>query len=295
MPRARLAIVTAISAFGSDRDTAPLCAALAALGIACDHVAWDDPTVSWARFDAAVLRSPWNYTLQRPAFIAWAQRVDRLTRLINPAHVLAWNTDKRYLAELLASGLAVVESRFVAPDEAIDAFPDWDEFVVKPTVGAGSSGAARFTRGQHAHALAHARSLQADGAHLLLQPYLADVDHEGETALVYFAGQFSHAVRKSALLGADGSRRCSQSAPEVIAACTVDAAQRELGDAILARAGQLLALQGPLAYARVDLLPSRAGPRLLELELTEPSVFLDASPGAAERMAIAIDAQMRGG
>lgn len=295
MPRTRLAIVTAIGAFGSDRDTVPLCEALAAIGLACDHVAWDDPTVSWARFDGAVLRSPWNYTLQRPAFIAWAQRVARATRLVNPAHVVAWNTDKRYLAELLASGLAVVESQFVAPDEAIDGFPDWDEFVVKPTVGAGSSGAARFSRGQQAQALAHARQLQSQGAHVLVQPYLADVDHAGETALVYFDGQFSHAVRKSALLDADGSRRCSQSAPEVITACTADAAQRELGDATLARAAQLLGLSHPPAYARVDLLPSPDGPRLLELELTEPSVFLEHGDGAAARMAAAIDVQLRRG
>lgn len=295
MPRLCLAIVTAIGALGSDRDTPPLCEALGAIGITCDHVAWDDPTVSWGRFDGAVLRSPWNYTRQRPAFIAWAQRVARATRLVNPAHVVAWNTDKRYLAELLASGLAVVESRFIAPDEAIDAFPDWDEFVVKPTVGAGSSGAARFARGHHAQALAHARDLQSQGAHLLVQPYLADVDHAGETALVYFDGEFSHAVRKSALLGADGSSRCSQSTPEVITACTADAAQRALGDATLACATRLLGLSQPLAYARVDLLPSPGGPRLLELELTEPSVFLDQGEGAAARMAAAIDVQLRAG
>lgn len=294
MPRARVAIVTATSAFGNDRDTAPLCEALAAIGIATDHVAWDDPTVSWGRFDAAVLRSPWNYSSQRPAFVTWARRAARATRLINPAHVVAWNTDKRYLAELLACGLAVVESHFIAPEEAPDALPDWDEIVVKPTVGAGSSGAGRFTRDQREQALAHARQLQSNGAHLLVQPYLADVEREGETALVYFDGCFSHAVRKAALLDADGSRRCSQSSPDVITPCRADAAQRQLGDAILDQACRLLALQRPLAYARVDLLPSPAGPVLLELELTEPSVFLDAGEGAAERMATAIEAHMRG-
>jgi glutathione synthase/RimK-type ligase-like ATP-grasp enzyme len=295
MTHTRIAIVTAISAFGSDRDTRPLCDALAAIGIACDHVAWDDPTVSWGRFDAAVLRSPWNYSEQRPAFIAWAQRVARATRLVNPAQVVTWNTDKRYLAELLASGLPVVASRFIAPDEAIDTLPDWDEFVIKPTVGAGSSGAARFTRVQREQALAHAGELQSQGAHLLLQPYLDGVERDGETALVYFNGRFSHAVRKAALLSADGSRRCSQSAPEVITACAADAAQCRLAEAVLGQAGQLLALQRPLAYARVDLLPSPAGPQLLELELTEPSVFLCASPGAAERMADAIATHLRGG
>lgn len=295
MSRMRIAIVTAISAFGSDRDTGPLCEALAAIGIATDHVAWDDPTVSWGRFDAALLRSPWNYSEQRPAFIGWAQRVARATRLLNPAHVVAWNTDKRYLAELGASGLAVVESHFIAPEQVIDALPDWDEFVVKPSVGAGSKGAARFRRSDHEAALVHARQLQAQGAHVLVQPYLADVDHVGETALVYFDGRFSHAVRKAALLGDDGSRRCSQSAPGVITTCEADAGQRGLAEAVLREAGQLLALQRPLAYARVDLLPSPSGPQLLELELTEPSVFLGSGDGAAARFAEAIDAHLQAG
>lgn len=293
MPRPRVAIVTAISAFGADRDTAPLCDALASIGISGEHVAWDDPTVSWARFDAAVLRSPWDYTQRRPAFIDWARRAARATPVINPAHAIAWNTDKRYLAELAGSGVAVVESRFVPPGQPLASLPDWPEFVIKPTVAAGSSGAARFTSGQHASALAHAHALQAEGAHLMLQPYLADVDAVGETALVYFDGVFSHAVRKAALLGADGSRRCSQSHPDVIQPCQADADQRVLAEAVLAEAGRLLDLPRPLAYARIDLLPSPDGPQLLELELTEPSVFLELGEGAAGRMAAAIQARLR--
>lgn len=294
MPEARIAIVTAVSALGADADTPPLRHALAEIGIASEHVAWDDPTVSWGRFDAAVLRSPWDYTGRRPAFLAWTQSAAAATRLINPAHAIAWNTDKRYLAELGASGVAVVESRFVAPDEPLGAMPDWTDFVIKPTVGAGSSGAARFTRDQAPRALAHAKQLQDGGAHLMLQPYLADVDSHGETALVYFDGRFSHAVGKAALLGADGSRRCSQSHPDVIRATQAQPAQRALAEAALETTAGLLGLQAPLAYARVDLLPSPDGPRLLELELTEPSVFLDLGDGAAGRMARAIQAQLRG-
>ncbi|MGK0360361.1 MAG: hypothetical protein ACI9U2_002674 [Bradymonadia bacterium] len=43
-----------------------------------------------------------------------------------------------------------------------------------------------------------------------------------------------------------------------------------------------------LPYARVDLIPSLEGPILLELELTEPSVFLGYSAGAADRFAAAL-------
>jgi hypothetical protein len=44
---------------------------------------------------------------------------------------------------------------------------------------------------------------------------------------------------------------------------------------------------GPLLYARVDLLPGDE-PALLELELTEPSLFFAHAPGAAERFARAV-------
>jgi hypothetical protein len=41
-------------------------------------------------------------------------------------------------------------------------------------------------------------------------------------------------------------------------------------------------------YARVDLLPSPDGPVVVELELTEPSLFLAHSAGAPDRFAAAI-------
>jgi O-ureido-D-serine cyclo-ligase len=45
----------------------------------------------------------------------------------------------------------------------------------------------------------------------------------------------------------------------------------------------------PLLYARVDLIHDDDGsPRVLELELTEPSLFFDHAPGSAERFARAI-------
>ncbi len=44
-----------------------------------------------------------------------------------------------------------------------------------------------------------------------------------------------------------------------------------------------------LLYARVDLLPGPDGlPVLLELELTEPSLFLWTAPGPADRLADAV-------
>ena len=115
---------------------------------------------------------------------------------------------------------------------------------------------------------------------MLVQPYLAAVDEHGETALMFFDGAFSHAIRKAPLLRRGEAATPALFAPERIGA-------RTPSDDELATARDVLAAIpfGPLAYARVDLLPSTAGPRLLELELTEPSLFLAYGPGSAGRLA----------
>jgi len=275
----RLALATAIPAFPLDEDLPLLQAGCAEAGIDAQVLAWDDPTVSWARFDAVLLRSTWDYIDRLPEFLAWCDRVAALTRLLNPPDVVRWNTDKRYLGDLARAGVPVIESRFLAPGDDPSALPALDEFVVKPTVGAGSRDCRRFRAADRADAIAHAAALLDQGRHVLVQPYLAAVDDDGETALLFFGGEFSHAIRKAPLLRRNAAPARALFAPERIGARTPSAAELAVARRVLA------ALPfGPLAYARVDLLPSADGPQVLELELTEPSLFLAYGPGSAERL-----------
>ena len=294
----KIALVTAIAAFSLDEDLAPLQQALQRAGIHAYVVAWDDPTVSWSRFDAALLRSTWDYSERLPEFLAWAARVSALTQLLNPLEVVRRNTDKHYLGELARLGLAVVPSTFVEPGEdpvsALGAFLEKyasaEEFVVKPAVGAGSRGAQRHGRDQTGAASAHIGRLLAEKRSVLLQPYLSSVDQAGETALMFFDGVFSHAIRKGALLQRDEGPTRALFAPEKITARIPGKDELALAKAILA------ALPGdPLAYARVDLIRAADGaPCLLELELTEPSLFFAFSEGAADRFAAVLLRRLSG-
>jgi hypothetical protein len=292
---ARVALVTARAARAADEDLPPLLAALAARGAAADCVDWDDPAIDWASFDAAVLRSAWDYAERLPEFLAWAARVARLTRLFNPEPVVRWNTDKHYLAELARAGAPVVASRFVElgedPAAALAQFLGGEgsaEFVVKPAVGAGSRDARRHGRDAGSAALGHIRGLLGAGRSVLLQPYLAGVDRDGETALVYLDGRFSHALRKGPLLPARAPATDALFAPEHIVARAAGADELHAGERILAAQPF-----GTLLYARVDLLRDAAGaPRLLELELTEPSLFFAHAPGSAARLAAALLARL---
>ena len=290
---ANVALVGARAARGLDEDMAPLASALKECRIEPHVVEWDDPAVRWAQFDLALLRSTWDYTERLVEFRAWLGRVSEQTRLHNPHALVLWNTDKHYLRELAALGVPTVPGEFIEPGEdpaaAVDAFlsrQSCAELVVKPAVGAGSRGARRLSRSRPAEAAAHARGLLALGRSVLLQPYIADVDRDGETALVYFAGCFSHAIRKGPLLhpGEDPTRALF--APEHITPRAPDEQQLRIGAAVLeslAAAGR--SPQAPL-YARVDLLRAgQATPQVLELELAEPSLFLGFAEGAAARLA----------
>lgn len=290
---ARVALVSARAARGLDADMEPLAAALAARGLRGEVVEWDDASVRWAQFDLALLRSTWDYTERLGEFRGWLRRVAGLTRLHNPAPLLEWNIDKHYLRDLAALGLAVVPSAFIepgaSPRPAIERFlaeHPCAEFVIKPAVGAGSRGARRLGRTQLPEAQAHAASLLEADRSVVLQPYLQAVDHDGETALLFFSGRFSHAIRKGPLLRPDAAPTRALFAPEHITARTPAADERALAEAVLAAIHDSGRAPRTVLYARVDLLRDPAGaPRLLELELAEPSLFLTYADGAAERFA----------
>jgi hypothetical protein len=124
----------------------------------------------------------------------------------------------------------------------------------------------------------------------MLQPYMAHVDDAGETALLYIGGRFSHAIRKGAMLDGPDLGVAGLYKEERIDPRTPSAAEHAVAEQVLAAVPGGTA---DLLYARVDLVPGPDGaPVLMELELTEPSLFLDYSDGAAERLADAIVARL---
>ncbi len=190
----------------------------------------------WNDFDIALLRSTWDYSQRLPEFLEWASRVSTQTQLRNPLPVIRWNTDKHYLHDLEKSGVAIVPSAFIEPNEDASTLIDTflaqhacDEFVVKPSVGAGSRDAQRYSRTQRDEAVAHARRLLDADRSVLLQPYLDRVDEYGETALLFFDGKFSHAIRKGPLLKKNEGPTRALFAAEHISAREPTPAERALG------------------------------------------------------------------
>ncbi|WP_246613436.1 ATP-grasp domain-containing protein [Paractinoplanes bogorensis] len=268
-------------------DDLPLRDALRARGIEAEAVSWDDATTDWASYDLVVIRSPWDYVPRREEFIAWAHRVPRL---LNPADVLEWNTDKRYLGELARSGLPVTPTEFVSPSETWTP-PRTGEWVVKPTVSAGSQDTGRYVLPEQAGlAAAHVTRLTSAGRTAMIQPYLAAVATLGETALIYLPDDtgdlsYSHAIRKGPMLRGPGEGAHDPGSEQIDPREPTEA-ERRAGDRVLE------AIPGGtkrLLYARVDLIPGPDGdPLLVELELAEPSLFLRSAEGATRRLTEAV-------
>lgn len=286
--RPRVALVSARAARHLDEDLPPLVAALEEAGADVTVADWDDPRVDWADFRMAVLRSTWDYAERLTEFLVWADRTAKLTTLVNPPAVIRWNTDKHYLRDLARAGVPAVPTQFVEPGEGaaqeLERFlreKGAAEWVVKPAVGAGSRDAARYAAGDDRAATDHIERLLHAGRSVLLQPYLDQVDRHGETALIYFGGRFSHAIRKGPLLRLGTAPTRALFAQEHITPRMPAAAELQVAERVLAA----LPFAMPL-YARVDLIRSDGGePCLLELELTEPSLFFAQAPGAAGRLA----------
>lgn len=289
----RVALVTAATAHHLDEDLPPLVAALAARGATVEVPVWDDPAVDWAAVDVAVVRSTWDYHERRDAFCDWADHVASVTTLCNPAPVIRWNTDKRYLRELAAAGIAVVPTTFLVPGDDVR-LVDAPEVVVKPAVSAGSRDTVRHSLpAGRADAERHAGALLAAGRVVMVQPYLDRVDDDGETALICVDGEVSHAIRKGPLLRTGEGPTRALFAEEQISARTPRGNEVALAQATLGVCADRFGADA-LLYARVDVIPGPDGdPVLLELELTEPSLFLDTAGGSADRFATAILARAR--
>ena len=286
---------TAEGIWDEDVDAVPLTEGCTDAGLDARPAVWDDPSVDWAAADLVLVRSTWDYVARLDEFLSWAERVAAVTRLANSPAVLRWNTDKRYLGDLDRAGVPVVPTGYLLPEDrpddlaaAVAAMAGDDHYVVKPTVSAGSKDTARYRAEDLEHAVAHAADLLDAGRPVMVQPYLDTVDAVGEAGLVLLDGVLSHAFTKGPLLTVGAGMVEGLFAPEEITPRVATDAERSVATAAATFLRDRFGDELP-RYARVDMLTDAAGaPRILELELTEPSMFLWTDPSSPARVAAAV-------
>jgi hypothetical protein len=270
-----------------DPELPLLTEALTAAGCRVDIASWRDRNVNWSDARLTLIRSPWDYVDVVDAFVAWVRDTARVSELWNPAELVAWNIHKSYLLDIANRGAPIVPTVVLVRHSAaaLDGICDaqgWNTVVIKPAVGVGAQGSGRFDVGDP-EAQRHLDELLAAGD-VLVQPFVPSVTSDGETSVVLIDGLATHAVRK--LPGRDDYRVHEHwgGRSEVV---TPPSGAAELA----ARVCEVL--PAPTLYARIDLLQISGLWHVLEVEVTEPHLWLaEAPPVAVERFVRAVMARL---
>jgi len=254
-------------------------AVLQRAGFAVEPRPWNEPG-DLSNFDLVMPLVAWGYHLDTTR---WHGLLDRLEQgsitTLNPVPLLRWNSDKRYLAELGDKGLAVIPTRLV---EALDdpalaeARAEYgEELVIKPPVSASADGT---------HRLGPRDPLpdSSRGRAMMIQPFLQSVSEEGEYSVMLFGGQYSHTVVKRPKVG---DYRVQPHLGGTEEPCAPPQGAIELAKAALAAA------PAEAAYARVDMVRDGSGQlAIIELELIEPSLWLQYVPDGGQAFVSAVRA-----
>jgi glutathione synthase/RimK-type ligase-like ATP-grasp enzyme len=269
-------VVTAQRADFPELEAELLAAALTERGVETAIAPWgSDASMAGGLI---VIRTTWDYTDDRDAFLAWGRLADTKGVLLNPLDVIVWNSHKSYLLDLAYAGVPMIPTALVPRAASVadqrDVLEEYEgEIVIKPAVSVGAIGALRAVASSP-EAAAHLAA-RVDLGDVLVQPFEPTVT-DGEVSLIYLGGEFSHAVRK---FPAEGEYRVQEMYGGTIEPHTPTADELAVGVTVLA------AVTDELAYARVDLLATPHGPAVMELELIEPQLFLDVEPASAGRLA----------
>lgn len=261
-----------------------LLAELESRGLRVAPTVWDDPTVDWASFSLCVLRETWDYHVRIAEFLAWVNMMEREATLLNSPGLVRWNSHKGYMADLEKQGVPIAPTIWLETGTEADFNArmlqrGWDRAVIKPTVSA-SSFETHLYSADDPRAQEHLTRLLAE-RDVIMQEFLVQVQSYGERSLIFIDGQYTHAVRRPEPFMDDGIEHVSS---PVVATWEEKAFARQV----------LQILPEEPLYARVDIAPGNAGSIvLMELELIEPSLFFEFSPGAVQCMADAIEQRLR--
>jgi len=259
-------------------------------GFDASVVQWDSEGTDWQRFDLCVLRSCWDYHLRIDEFLHWLSRLEgRGVRTANPIGTVRWNYHKRYLKELEQRGVTILPTLLVERYDTMEArealrLTGWDEVVIKPCVSASGHRTHRLNLAGAAGFQPEFESMVRDSG-ALVQPFMREIESEGEWSFVFFGRTFSHAVVKKPR---EGEFRTQESFGGTFVRAVPAATQ------ILQAEKVLSLVPGDLLYARVDMLEAGGAMLLVELELIEPFLFFGGSPGSTRNFVHALGGFLHG-
>ncbi len=255
------------------------------LGWETQTVSWRVKNIDWSRFEAVIIRTPWDYQDSPREFLEVLREIENSTRLENPLRIVKWNLRKTYLQELEKKGVKIVPTFF--SDELIDAglFAGWfedfatDEIIIKPVVSATAQDTFRLKK------FLPELTKTFRNREYIVQPFMKNIVAEGEFSLFYFGGEFSHAILKTPK---PRDFRVQEEWGGIITAIEPSEKLSAAGERALKQIGQ------KLLYARVDFVRDKEGEfALMELELIEPALYFRMDKDSPKRFAETFDEWMK--
>lgn len=253
-------------------------------GIDAQPAIWNDPNQDWCHFAAVLIRSCWDYHLEPEKFLAWIAQLESANiPILNPAPLIRWNAHKDYLRDLDTRGIPIVPTFW--PEQNTERILlreklrelGWPKAVIKPRISATAYRTQLATHEDAAIAQPLFDELRRSPG-VMLQKFMDSITTEGEWSLIFFGGNFSHAILKKPQPGDfrvqndfGGTSQLADPPAHVLASAT-----------------RAVHAVDPTVYARVDGVVAESQFRLMELELIEPMLFLADHPEAPARFAAAI-------
>jgi glutathione synthase/RimK-type ligase-like ATP-grasp enzyme len=231
---------------------------------------WDNPSIDWQQYDLVLIRSTWDYYLKPEKFKTWvSQFIDAKTKLLNAPEIILKNSHKFYLKELKEQGINIIPTIFSSDNINLEDLKKWKKVVIKPAVSAGSHETEVFETETLTSEILDSKIKKGDW---LIQPFLNEIQKAGEISMIFFNGNFSHAIQKVPKVG--DFRVQKQFGAKYL--------KFEPSKELLLKAKNIVEISGKESnYARVDGVITQNGFLLMEIEMIEPDLFFDIYPDAA--------------
>lgn len=249
------------------------------------EIDWRAPVSAFSDIPLVLIGTPWDYQDDERAFLAKLDALETAGHTVcNRAELVRWNARKTYLEDLAGGGARTIPTLWLDRADASDIVRAMDAFecetvVAKRQIGAGAEGQSIHNRATLA--LDWAMEQPA-----MLQPFLPQVQSDGEYSFLFIDGQFSHALIKRPAGGDYRVQSLYGGTEEVL----------NPGEGDLAAAQSVIEaipFDSPL-YVRIDMVRGRDGDLLLmEAEMIEPFLYPLQGPQLGEMMADAICSRLK--
>jgi len=267
------------------------------LGWQVEVVSWREDNIDWNKYGAVIIRTPWDYQEDAPAFLNVLERIDQSTaHLENSLAIVRWNIDKVYLKALEKLGVNLVPTLWrdalkanesITPDDLNQYFTHFiqEQIVLKPRISANADNTFWLTKHNAMQSLTEMNAAFAE-RDFMIQPFMEHILSEGEFSLFYFNGEYSHAILKTPK---DNDFRVQEEHGGRLTTIEPEASLVEHANQCMKAISQIH--QTPL-YARVDFVRHQNGFALMEAELIEPSLYFNMDVQSPLRFAQAFAKRM---